>query len=649
MANYATLKAAIQQVIKANGNEEITGALLQQSLLAMINSLGGYYQFAGIATPSTNPGTPDQNVFYLASTAGTYPNFGSIVIAENEAAILKYNGTWSKDSSGFATSEKVNQLRQEVDNMPIGLNRLPVNIPGNNNTLVIRRIYGLLPNRSYGIDILNPDVAVSNIPTSSNVRFSLSYRKNGAITDFVKITCQNLSVPIGSHYDITVPDGAEYVLVQARCDLGSTLQLYVAENDNGYKLIELVGFGATGTEAGATNVGDIYYKTDTKALRKRASESVWETIPYIKGAIYTCKGILYIWDGSDLVPADKDTVEGVDTLNYAVFGARFPNDSFYYNNGALYTGTAPENWKNTDLIPVKQGDVFYFSGRLGASYACVLGYDSTKTILASPVILVGKGTIPYSNEKITIPAGVSYIRAQSAIDSPYSITKDSLIQAGKYLENEYFGKVVNWIGDSIVADQDFDELVSAYFGMTENDYGINGSTIAKDTNDTRNSMAVRYADMSNDADVIVVSGGTNDYQYSFTPFGQMGDNTVGTFYGALDVLCRGLITKYPTKVIFFTTPIKRNQDLANASSRYSLDTRQDTANSLGKYLSDYAEAIKEVCAKYSIPVCDLYSESLLNPNMTAQAGYFDSVGTHPNDTGRAIMARRVRGFMKQLI
>lgn len=114
MANYANLKSAIQEVIRTNGNEEITGALLQQSLIAMINALGGYYQFAGIATPSTNPGTPDQNVFYLASTAGTYSNFGSIVITKNEAAILKYNGTWSKDSSGFATSEKVNQLDQEL-------------------------------------------------------------------------------------------------------------------------------------------------------------------------------------------------------------------------------------------------------------------------------------------------------------------------------------------------------------------------------------------------------------------------------------------------------------------------------------------------------------------------------------------------------
>lgn len=114
MSNYATLKSAIQQVIKTNGNNEITGALLQQSLLSMINSLGGYYQFAGVATPSTNPGTPDQNVYYIASTAGTYANFGGLVLADGEVAILKYNGAWSKDSTGVASLENVNQLQQKL-------------------------------------------------------------------------------------------------------------------------------------------------------------------------------------------------------------------------------------------------------------------------------------------------------------------------------------------------------------------------------------------------------------------------------------------------------------------------------------------------------------------------------------------------------
>ena len=107
MSNYTSLKSAIQQVIKTNGNNEITGALLQQELLAMIDSLGVGYQFMGIATPSTNPGTPDQNVFYVASVAGTYSNFNNIIVVENEVVILKWNGAWSKESSGAASEDSV--------------------------------------------------------------------------------------------------------------------------------------------------------------------------------------------------------------------------------------------------------------------------------------------------------------------------------------------------------------------------------------------------------------------------------------------------------------------------------------------------------------------------------------------------------------
>ena len=97
MANYQTLKTAIQQVVKQNGNNEITGALLQQSLLAMVNSLGSGYQFVGIAIPSTNPGTSDQRIFYIASTVGEYSNFG-ISLSYGEMAILYYDTVWHKST-----------------------------------------------------------------------------------------------------------------------------------------------------------------------------------------------------------------------------------------------------------------------------------------------------------------------------------------------------------------------------------------------------------------------------------------------------------------------------------------------------------------------------------------------------------------------
>lgn len=114
MANYETLKAAIQSVVKTNGNNEITGALLQQSLLAMINSLGSGYQFVDVATTATKPGTPDQKVFYIANGKGTYTNFGGISITEDEVVILYYDTDWHKVSTGIASQAKLSELESKV-------------------------------------------------------------------------------------------------------------------------------------------------------------------------------------------------------------------------------------------------------------------------------------------------------------------------------------------------------------------------------------------------------------------------------------------------------------------------------------------------------------------------------------------------------
>lgn len=100
MANYATLKAAIQDVVKTNGNNEITGALLQQSLLAIIDAIGFGYQFIGIATPATVPGTPDQRVFYIGSS-GTYPNFGPSVVPDGNLGIFYYDSAWHFGTVAF--------------------------------------------------------------------------------------------------------------------------------------------------------------------------------------------------------------------------------------------------------------------------------------------------------------------------------------------------------------------------------------------------------------------------------------------------------------------------------------------------------------------------------------------------------------------
>lgn len=100
MANWIKLKKAIADVIKTNGNQEITGAIMQQTLMSIVDNVGGNAQFGGVAVPSTVPADTDGNVFYLASTQGIYPNFSGIKVDASEMAVFTKNtaGMWVKTS-----------------------------------------------------------------------------------------------------------------------------------------------------------------------------------------------------------------------------------------------------------------------------------------------------------------------------------------------------------------------------------------------------------------------------------------------------------------------------------------------------------------------------------------------------------------------
>ena len=126
MGNHEELKAAVASVIKANGNREITGQVLQNTLTTLISQIGVNATFAGIATPSTAPGTPDQNVFYIAGQSGTYPNFNAIVL-DNEIAILSNkSGTWVKTTTGFATNDGIGNVigLDNVNDRPVYVNAI---------------------------------------------------------------------------------------------------------------------------------------------------------------------------------------------------------------------------------------------------------------------------------------------------------------------------------------------------------------------------------------------------------------------------------------------------------------------------------------------------------------------------------------------
>lgn len=97
----------------------------------VFNSISKNATFAGIATPTTNPGKPDGPVFYIATTSGSYSNFNNIEVLKGETVILQWNsGTWAKsafkpmtdfnsvfDDNGNSLTHKLNTLDSNISEL----------------------------------------------------------------------------------------------------------------------------------------------------------------------------------------------------------------------------------------------------------------------------------------------------------------------------------------------------------------------------------------------------------------------------------------------------------------------------------------------------------------------------------------------------
>ena len=139
--------------------------------------------------------------------------------------------------------------------------------------------------------------------------------------------------------------------------------------------------------------------------------------------------------------------------------------------------------------------------------------------------------------------------------------------------------------------------------------------------------------MENDADVVVIFGGTNDYGHGDAPLGTMDDRTDDTFYGALHLLYLDLLKKYPDARLLVMTPLHRVGEKAHINEM-GKPTEAD--------LETYVNIIEEVAAYYAIPVLDLYRTSGLQPEVPMLRERYNPDGLHPNDAGNERIYRRLK-------
>ena len=150
-------------------------------------------------------------------------------------------------------------------------------------------------------------------------------------------------------------------------------------------------------------------------------------------------------------------------------------------------------------------------------------------------------------------------------------------------------------------------------------------------------FASRVEDLDPAADAVVVFGGTNDWGHGDAPIGTFSDRTEDSFYGACHVLYSKLIARFPGKPIVVVTPLHR----VGERDKHKREDRE-------MMLSDYVDIIKEVARYYSLPVCDMFSISGLQPEIPEILEMYIPDGLHPNDAGHKVLADRIGSFLKAL-
>jgi len=135
----------------------------------------------------------------------------------------------------------------------------------------------------------------------------------------------------------------------------------------------------------------------------------------------------------------------------------------------------------------------------------------------------------------------------------------------------------------------------------------------------------------NDYDLVTILLGTNDW-FLNKDIGLIDSVDTNEYNGAWNFILNAIFTSNPLIKVLICTPTQR--------------TGQDTPNGAsGLVLSDFADAVIAMGAKWYIPVLDYYYEGQLNLRNINEV---TSDGLHPNNIGSEIMGKRMLGVLSNL-
>ena len=241
------------------------------------------------------------------------------------------------------------------------------------------------------------------------------------------------------------------------------------------------------------------------------------------------------------------------------------------------------------------------------------------------------------------------------------------------------GKKINVIGDSITQGVGVSSVENAYqnvmgrmVGAAEvRSFGISGPRLARQygADNYPWPFTERFQSMPDDADLVVVFGGTNDFNAS-APLGEIytvkeettnkdgqertllhrsytTDNA--TFAGRVNNLLSAVKTHFPEARVLMLSPIHRG--FAKFGDR-NVQPDELWANNVGLFLDDYIHCLGQAGRAWAVPMLDTHIHTQLFPIYNSYDAHINRVDTdrlHPNVKGHHHIALSVQGYLEHTI
>lgn len=208
---------------------------------------------------------------------------------------------------------------------------------------------------------------------------------------------------------------------------------------------------------------------------------------------------------------------------------------------------------------------------------------------------------------------------------------------------------IYFLGDSITQgagasceQTKYVNVVGQILGCEVRNYGEGGTRIAKQTVPSQESIydrdfLMRADGMEDDADLVFVFGGTNDYGHGDAELGSLESTDEYTFCGAVNSLIKKLSARYGKEKLCFILPIHR----------YDEDNMYGEGNKpkAGAPLSTYVALLKEILQKNGVETLAFEKEFPIPATNDGTDGLTVD-GLHPNDKGHRIIAEKICEYIR---